>query len=226
MRSTIGEIVDIISPYCISVDVSMYHDHPFIRARVRHRENFTALFMYVLQTSEHVYSVAAAHDDVNGNRFFPYLHDTNGRNFITEQDLVRVLFGINSKDDTSHKYSNVKSGLIPQDFLSLFLTILHANQLIQFNYKEHCETKITEMGINSERIRAAIDEEFKLKGHEFPTIQALLNVILLYHDEVNLTKLRERELTVPIAKLRDIGILCEKKGGKIIGIKFDKAKGF
>lgn len=223
MRVTIGEIVDRLAEYCNSVDVTVNHGIPFLRARISTSSCYTVCYMYVIQTEEHTYAVADARDDINGNRFFP--RGTSEKPFVVEQDVVRSLFGVQSGDGISYKYADVVTGLNANEFMMHLFKRLSYYEIIRFSTK-NLTTRVPDMGFTSVRIRRVVEEEFKKYKCHQGTIQDLINIVMVDGNPFSLSNLRSRETSVIVAKLRELGIeISINDSNCITSLKFDKRKG-
>lgn len=219
---TIGEIVNKLLDYCNNVEANISNGVPFLKARISSNSCYTKCYMYVVQTAPHVYAACDYHDDVCGSRFFPTGSETNP--FIVEQDVIHRLFGCGEGMDNSWKYETVTKDLDPATFNKYLIGVLSAYEIIRFDQRK-MDQKVAELGFTSTRIKRVIEKEFDTHRCHQGTINDLYDIINERHEVFSLANLRQRESSVILAKMRELGVtLSIDSNNCIASFKFDKKK--
>lgn len=198
MRTTIGEIIDIILPYSNSIEMSMVNDTPFIRARLSGKLGFTKSYLYILQTSEHVYSIADSNDDANGERYFPTGSVISP--FIKEKEIIQIWNG-----GYECNKNNVNNNIKYDDFFIIFYILLWKYEIIKFNPKLF-KMPIIDIKFVSKKVNKLIETGlYEQKCHNF-TIHGLFNTLIKDKKQIYLGNIRQREIKDFISKMKQIGI--------------------
>lgn len=199
MRSTIGEIANIILPFTSMIQISESANRPFLKANIMSGNHFLKFTLYVTQIAEHEYAIIDTNNDINGYHYFA--NSSISRPFIIEQDMIRSQFSENF-----HWYDRVVSHLDSTTFFQHFLNLLYEYQII--SYKTESNDIVLEyMEINSPKIRRAVKKAFKERGVATNgTIWNLIEIMYEKEETFWLRGLTDREASVIVAKLKSIGL--------------------
>lgn len=215
MQSTIGEIIDDLSPYCNKIEMSVVKGFPFIRAYVANSDGIVRCFMYVKQIDEHLYAACDDHEDLHGRRFFPT--GSISKPFVTEQDLIHSWFSCNTSEEMTERYKSVRNRLTHSEFLSYMYERLIEYQIICLDPKLQ-DVQISGMDFDSIRIRRTIDRIMKGYGYRLGTIGDLFELVMIKKKAVNLEELKSKEIQVLVSKLKRVGLDCSVENRMITSV--------
>lgn len=211
MRTTIGEIVNEIIPFCSKIEMKLFQDVPFVSASLKNARNLTIGRMYIVQTKENQYSFYSSDKDTFGTHYFPTGSIFNP--LISDSEVVPSLF--KEKDLPKKVIENVNL----TEFLYYFYIILYNYEITRFNPK-HLTKKFSELGFRSKNIIKNIDKTFTLRGYENGTIKDLLEIVKNEECFI-LGPLKSKETHIIELKLKDLGLLASIKNNRIYSIKLD-----
>lgn len=215
MRTTIGEIVDIILPYSNIIEMSMINNTPFIRTRLSDKSGFTQAYLYILQTNEHVYSIADDNNDTIGERYFPTGSVISP--FVKEKDLIQIWY----KGGENNNEKIINNNIPYNDFFNIFYTLLWKYEIIKFNPKLF-KMPISDINFASKKVLTFIEKGlYDQKCNNF-NIQGLVDTITKYKKQVCLGNIRQKEIKDMIYKMKQIGIDIQVNKNCIVNISFIK----
>lgn len=214
MRVTIGEVMNSLLPYCSTIETSMFHHFPFLRAVITSND-CARCFMYVKQLEEHIYAVCDSSQDSNGQRYFPT--GSISKPFIIEQDLVKSWFGA-SYEDHPDWYEGVQTDLDYTAFLRYLFQCLLKYDILSISDKT-LSTAVSDIGFTSIKIKRSIDRAMKEQGFRIGTIQDLIDLVYIQQKQITFTGLKPKELQILSQHLRLKGISVEMEDKTIHGIK-------
>lgn len=210
MKTTIGEVADMVLPFSNVISMSYKNDMPYLIAYIKSFTGITRVHFYVAQTKEHVYSACSSSSYnnrliVTGNPSKPFIDEKSS-----------VITDLESTDITTHNlgYNDIKN---------YFLNILWSNDIIRFDPKSK-GMLMSGMGFNNVKIRRIIDQSFVASKHHGKTIGDLLDIVMDEEKHFDLNPLKERDLRCVNAKLRDIGLIPVISNGYITKIDFERRK--
>lgn len=213
MRTTIGEIIDIILPYSNSIEMSMVNDTPFIRTRLSGKLGFTKAYLYILQTDEHIYSIADSNNDTNGERYFPTGSVISP--FIKEKDLIQIWNGGNVNN------RNNRNNITYDDFFNVFYILLWKYEIIKFNPKLF-KMLIINIKFISKKVNRFIENGLlEQKCHNL-TIQGLFDTLIKDKKQIHLGNIKQKEIKDFISKMKQIGIDMNINKNYITNMSFIK----
>lgn len=223
MHYTIGDIVNIILPYSNDINIKVMNGMPFLKASIKDVSKFTKFWIYVIQLKDYTYSVCESHDDVF-NRYYP--SGIIDKPFITETDLIRKIFNLDTNNDISYMYDKVISDLDLDGFFIYFIKRLYRNKIIRFNLK-NLDTRLINLGFTSPRILRVIDRPFEVRNIKNGTILDLLDIVVKRNEDFSLGKLKEKEIRVIEIKLKELGLRphINHTNNSINNITFELRKG-
>ena len=213
MRSTIGEIADLLSPFCNLIEMSTVKGFPFLRAFVG-SDGITKCYMYVKQIDEHVYAACDDRDDHHGRRYFPTGSIT--KPFVIEQELIQSWF---SKPDVDPEYyKSVRNSLTYQEFHGYMYERLLTYGIIRLDQNVR-DIQISSMDFTSVKIKRTIDRIMKGHGYRVGTIGDLFDIVVVQQKPLILDGLKSKEVQVLVNKLRCAGVKCIMDGNTIVGLQ-------
>lgn len=209
MRTTIGEIINEIIPFCSKIEVKIFQDIPFVSASLKNDYNLTVGKLYVAQTAENLYSICSTDSNIINQQYFPT--GSIFHSLMAESDIVPSLL----KDLSEDIIENVSM----EGFMKYLYYILYKYEITRFNPK-HLTKKFSGLGFRSKNIIRNIDKTFELREYEDGTIKDLLKIM---KDEgyFILGPLKAKETHIIELKLKDMGLIASIKNNRICNIKLD-----
>lgn len=215
MRSTIGEIVDVLLPYSNKVETTMVGGLPFVKAYLSGRNNTTKAIMYIVQMSSHIYSLCDDYDHPIGDNYF-----ATGSTlvpFISEKEIISQWFENNKYEKEYHIHTNISYN----EFIEYTYERLWYYDIIRFNPKNK-KIIFSELGFNNIKIRKTIDKSFESNNCNSNTIGDLIELVMKRGKSFSLEGLKQKEINCVFSKLKSIGIISTIKHDMITMISFER----
>lgn len=209
MQPTIGEIIDVLTPYANLLEVRTVNGFPFVRAHLAGSDGITKCYMYVKQIAEHQYAACDDRDDLHGRRFFPT--GSISKPFVVEEELIHSWFSCGTNKDVRDYYDSVRNELSYSDFLGYMYERLIEYDIIKFDQKVR-DTKISMMDFSSVKIKRTIDRIMKGHGYRVGTIWDLFDLVMIKKEALTLEGLKSKEIQVLVSKLKCVGVDCVVNG--------------
>lgn len=208
MNITIGEIANILLPFTTVLNMYIREPFPYISASIGNVSMVSKLYVSVIQTQEHLYSVSIGDDTYGGNRLIP----TGCRDipFIREKNF----YGYSTDVDTTFN-------LNPDKFRMWLMKALYLYNITRFDPNDF-SLKVIDMGFNSLKIKRTIDKKFKSFNRPSGTILDLITIVNTNGNEFVLYKLEEKEIKCVYAKLKSIGLEPIIVDNRIIKINYER----
>lgn len=212
MRTTIGEIVNEIIPFCSKIEMKLFQDIPFVSASLKNDHNLTVGNIYIAQTEEHKYSFYASNSGIVGKQYFP-----TGSIFsplMSESEVVPSLLTNNELP------GEIIEGVGLDQFINYLYFILYDYEITRFNPK-HLTKKFSGLGFRNKSIIKNIDKTFSFRNYEDGSIKDLLDIIRK-EDCFILGPLKSKEVHIIELKLKDLGLNPVIKNNRIYEITLDR----
>lgn len=211
-----------LATYSRSIEIKMMGNVPFISAHIGN-EYFTKCHIYIIQVSEHKYSMCHHHDDLHGNRYIPTLDKDNP--FIKEKRIIQNKFQY--KDSIDDIEDDEESILLNVGYLSLLdklYDILFKYNVIKINPKTF-DTKIEDLEIliRYPKLITQLNIIFKNKKINNPTLKDLISIVKNPNNSFNMRIMKKNYINIFESKLKEIGINMVIRKNAIMDINFDKA---
>lgn len=218
MFTTIGELVNPLMEYTNSMEMSIVNKMPFIRALLGSGTGYTKAYLYIIQTSEHRYSVCDSYDDLSGNRYFP--SGSKSIPFIQERDIIRAKF---SSDHTNcGDYSSVVNELTESTFFDHLYRVLFNYDIIRMNPKMFSTPLINIF--TSSKIKRNIEATFNDKKCHSETIGEFINMVIKDGKSFNIGNLKPKDSKELIPRFKSIGIIPVIENNIIISATLERHK--
>lgn len=216
MPITLGCISNILMPYCNKVELTHTNGVPLLRAYLSTNTGFTRGYMYVVQHDDGLFSACDNPDDLHGNRFFP--SGLVDKPFISEKEVINRYA---SDRSPSAQYTSIITHATSKEIMRYVFDTLYRYQITKVDVTT-LGTVMIDMGFTSTRIKRSIDKAFSENKAHVGRIMDLFDIIWLQHKHFVLPQLRQREIAVIIAKLRDLGITAKCNDRGICDVMIDK----
>lgn len=211
MIYTIGEIANILIPYCQRVELTSHNNIPLIRAYLTQGNGFVRGYMYVVQNEDGSYSACDNDDDIHGKRFFPT--GTMIKPFVSEHEVIEKWNAIESS------YVEEPLGILKnataKQFFSYMCRRLYFYEVTTCSDKT-LDTRLVDLGFNNSRLKRAIEKAFDVNKCYRGTIEDMLDIVSRRNMPFVMANMKHRETTVVAAKLRELGVHVKLSDSRIM----------
>ena len=220
MKVTIGELINELMLYSRSIQMNMAGEFPFLRAEIGNNSKYTKAHIYIVQVSEHHYSICDYHDDLHGNRYVPTQNTSSP--FIKEKELIHRMYDV--KDHNDEKDS-IALNLGYLNFLDHMYNLLFQYGVIKIDPRTFSK-KILDHDIIplSARVIKGLGTIFKDRRITDPKIKDLITIVKSPTDVFNIRGMKDRDIKEMQTKFQNIGINLVVEKNIIIDIHFEKNK--
>lgn len=218
MKITIGELVNELMLYSRSIQMNMTGEFPFLKAEIGNASKYTKAHIYIVQVSEHCYSVGDYHDDLHGNRYVPTQNISNP--FVKEKTLIQRMYDIRDHDNEK---DSIALNLDYLNFLDHMYNLLFQYGIIKIDPKTFNKNILDRDTVPlSARVTKGLEAIFKDRKITDPKIKDLITIVKSPSDVFNIYGMKERAVKEMQTKFRNIGINLVVEKNVITDIHFEK----
>lgn len=221
MRITIGELINELSSYSRNIEIKTVGNVPFIKADIGN-EYFTKGHIYIVQVSEHKYSICDCQDDLHGNRYIPTQDKDNP--FIKEKMIIQNKFQYKSEDiEEEDDENSIVLNIGYLSFLEKFYEILFKYQVIKVDPKIFND-RITMLESLKpyQRLISQMNLIFKSKKIPDAKVRDLIRIVKLPQNSFNIRSMKKGDIKILETQFKKMGIHLIIRKNVIADLYFEK----